>query len=88
MHNCKSPKDLVDGACEPFALYLSTSILSSIVDGSFVDVMQSNEIKDDFERIGTTESRKNSFEKFINNASTFLIWDPQYQCIQTFSEMK
>ena len=36
-HNCKDPKDFVDGACEPLALYLSTSIISSIVDGSFVD---------------------------------------------------
>jgi hypothetical protein len=79
LHNCKDPKDFVDGACEPFALYLSISILSSIKDGSFVDVMQSNEIaKTTLREMKLEEAAETVFEKFINNTSTFKIWDPTY----------
>ena len=78
-HNCEDPKDFVDGACEPLALYLSTSILSSIVDGSFVDVMHSNEIaKRTLREMKLEEAAETVFEKFINNTSTFKIWDPTY----------
>ena len=79
-HNCEDPKDFVDGACEPLALYLSTSILSSIVDGSFLDVMHSNEIaKTTLKEMKPEEAAKTVFEKFINNTSTFMIWDPTNQ---------
>ena len=79
LHNCKDPKDFVDGACEPFALYLSNSILSSIKDGSFVDVMHSNEIaKRTLREMKLEEAAETVFEKFINNTSTFKIWDPTY----------
>ena len=79
-HNCKDPKDFVDGACEPLALYLSTSILSSIVDGSFLDVMHSNEIaRTTLKEMKSEEAAKTVFEKFINNTSTFKIWDPTNQ---------
>ena len=79
LHNCKDPKDFVDGACEPFALYLSNSILSSIKDGSFVDVMHSNEIaKRTLKEMKLEEAAETVFEKFINNTSTFMIWDPTY----------
>jgi hypothetical protein len=79
-HNCKDPNDFVDGACEPLALYLSTSILSSIVDGSFLDVMHSNEIaKTTLKEMKPEEAAKTVFEKFINNTSTFMIWDPTNQ---------
>ena len=43
-HNCKDPNDLIEGACEHLALYLSTAILSFIEDRSYVDVMHSNDI--------------------------------------------
>jgi len=79
-HNCKDPKDFVDGACEPLALYLSTSILSSIVDGSFLNVMHSNEIaRTTLKEMKSEEAAKTVFEKFINNTSTFKIWDPTNQ---------
>ncbi len=80
LHNCKDPKDFVDGACEErFALYLSISILSSIKDGSFVDVMHSNEIaKTTLKEMKLVEAAETVFEKFINNTSTFKIWDPTY----------
>ena len=79
-HNCEDPKDFVDGACEPLALYLSTSILSSIGDGSFLDVMHSNEIaKTTLKEMKPEEAAKTVFEKFINNTSTFMIWDPTNQ---------
>jgi hypothetical protein len=79
-HDCKDPKDFVDGACEPLALYLSTSILSSIGDGSFLDVMHSNEIaKTTLKEMKPEEAAKTVFEKFINNTSTFMIWDPTNQ---------
>ena len=63
-HNCKDPKDFVDGACEPLALYLSTSILSSIVDGSFLDVMHSNEIaRITLKEMKSEEAAKKQFSK-------------------------
>ena len=79
-NDCKDPKDFVDGACEPLALYLSNSILSSIGDGSFLDVMHSNEIaKTTLKEMKPEEAAKTVFEKFINNTSTFMIWDPTNQ---------
>jgi hypothetical protein len=72
LHNCKDPKEFVDGACAPFALYLSISILSSIKDGSFVDVMHSNEIaKTTLKEMKLEEAAETFFKKIK-------IWDPTY----------
>ena len=36
-NNYPNPEDLIDGACEPLAFYLSSQIKHSLVNGTFVD---------------------------------------------------
>jgi hypothetical protein len=79
--NCKDPKDLIDGACEPLALYLSISIINSIKDETFKDVMSSNNsTKKTLEKMTPSLAAKTIFENFLNaDTTTPLLWGPNIQ---------
>jgi hypothetical protein len=77
-HNCKDPNDLIEGACEHLALYLSTSILSCIEDGSYVDSMHSNDIaKNNLEKMGAQEAARTVFEN--TGTSSPNLWGETFQ---------
>jgi hypothetical protein len=77
-HNCKDPNDLIEGACEHLALYLSTAILSFIKDRSYVDVMHSNDIaKNNLEKMGAHEAARTVFENA--GTSSHNLWGETFQ---------
>ena len=80
INNCKDPKDLVDGACEPLALYLSISLTNSIRDETFIDVMHSNEsAKKTLEKMKPSVAAKTVFENFLDaDNTTPLVWGPSF----------
>jgi len=80
-NNCSDPKDLIDGACEPLALYLSVSIINSIKDETFKDVMSSNNIaKKNLEKMTPSVAAKTIFENFLHaDTTTPLLWGPNIQ---------
>lgn len=74
--NVKNPTDLVDGACEPLALYLSSHIKASIVNGDYEDFDQS--MRNASAELVDMESEKSAeiiFQKFTiaENVSP-LLW--------------
>lgn len=75
---CIDSKDLIDGACDPLALYLSISIMNSIQEGTFKDLFDSNTIaRKCLEAMKPLKAAELVFDKFIDQKSRGpLLWDP------------
>ena len=79
--NCREGKDLIDGACEPLALYYSVSVHSSIQQEIFVDLNQSQQSAlEQLERMRPSDAAKRIFQHYINpqtRGPTF--WNSTFQ---------
>lgn len=77
--NIQDTDDLLDGACEPFAFYLSSKIKLMIENGNFDSVEASYQsIKLEFDNLNPRDAAKLVFEKFVQQElQSPLFWGPE-----------